>query len=72
MTALKPLEPSPVQSALATSRQPQLRRLSVVEDDERIEITGRVSSYYMKSVALETVKAAADGRSILLLVEVES
>jgi len=49
-----------------------LRRLSVVEDDERIEITGRVSSYYMKSVALETVKAAADGRSILLPVEVES
>ena len=54
MTVLESLELSSIQSALATSCKPELRRLSVVENDDRVEICGRVSSFYMKSVAIET------------------
>jgi hypothetical protein len=71
MTATETLDLSAVQTALVRSRQPELRRLAVVEIDERIEISGRVSSFYMKSIALETAKAAADGRSISLNIEVD-
>lgn len=71
MTALESLELSPAQTALATSCQPEIRRLAVVRLDDRLEISGRVSSFYMKSVALETVKAVARGRTISLNVEVD-
>lgn len=72
MTTLESLELSAVQTALASSRQPEIRRLSVSESDDRIEVYGRVSTYYLKSVALETAKSAADGRTVLLNIEVES
>ncbi len=71
MTVLESLELSSIQAALATSCQPEIRRLTVVETDDCVEIRGRVSSYYMKSVAIETVKAASDGRPILLNIEVD-
>ena len=72
MTVLESLELSSIQTALTTSCQPEIRRLSVVENDDRVEICGRVSTFYMKSVAIETVKAASDGRPILLNIEVDS
>jgi hypothetical protein len=71
MTALVPAAASSVRRALARSCQPELRALTVLEFDERIEIGGRVSSYYLKSVALETAKAASDGRSVVLNIEVD-
>ncbi|MBX3397683.1 MAG: hypothetical protein KF873_02990 [Gemmataceae bacterium] len=71
MTALQTVAISPVSNAMARSRQPELRKLTVLEFDDRIEIGGRVSSFYVLSVALETAKAASDGRAIVLHVEVD-
>ncbi len=71
MTALESRTGSSVRLALMQSHLPELRALAVLEFDDRIEIGGRVSSYYLLSVALETVKAASDGRAIALHVEVD-
>ena len=72
MTVIDSPALSNVQSALASCRQQELRRLSVVETEDRIEVYGRVSTFYLKSVALETVKSAADGRAVQIHIEVES
>jgi hypothetical protein len=71
MSVVETLELGSIQTALHKSCQPELRRLTVVESDDRVEIGGRVSSYYLKSVAIETIKAASDGRPILLNIEVD-
>lgn len=71
MTVLDSLELGSVKTAVATSCQPEIRRLTVIENEDRVEVFGRVTSFYMKSVALETVKAACDGRPILLNIEVD-
>ena len=72
MTATDRLELSPLQHVLANSCQPQLRNLSVIETDDRVIITGRVSSYFIKSLALESVKNVVDHRSLILNIEVEA
>jgi hypothetical protein len=60
-------EPSDV---LTASPLPQLRRLVVTATDDEIVITGRVSSYYMKQLAQEALRAAAGDRRLLNQVEV--
>lgn len=72
MTTFDTYQPSPAQQALANSCQPQLRRLQVVETEDHVLISGRVKSFYLKSLALETVKTAAAGpRPMVFNVEVE-
>lgn len=71
MTALEPVAKSSVLSAMSRSCQPELRKLTVLDFDDRIEIGGRVSSYYLLSIALETAKAASDGRAIVLHIKVD-
>jgi hypothetical protein len=41
--------------ALRHSSHPALRKLSVEETDDRIIISGRVASYYLKQLAQETI-----------------
>lgn len=50
--------------ALLRSSNPEVRRLSVKETDETVEITGVVSCFYLKQLAGESVRAAAAGRRI--------
>lgn len=59
-----------VASALLKSSNPEVRRLLVRETDSTVEITGRVSCYYLKQLAQETLRGAAAGRLILNRVEV--
>lgn len=62
----------PVTAAEALTHSPicQLRRLAVRADDDRVVITGVVSSYYLKQMAQETVRALIGGRTLLNNVEV--
>lgn len=62
-----PTEPA---NALTTSPLGQLRRLVVTADDTQVVITGRVSSYYLKQMAQETVRHALGERTLLNRVEV--
>jgi hypothetical protein len=50
--------------ALKRSAHPALRQLSVEETESAIVITGRVSSYYLKQLAQETVMPLRDGREL--------
>ncbi len=59
-----------VQSALNSSVQPEVRRVIVDDQDDHVEVYGRVSSYYMKSLAIEAVKTASGGRPIVVHIEV--
>ena len=63
-------EPACPQSALAASPQPELRRLGVTVSEAEVFISGRVSCYYLKSLAQETVKRTADGKRVVNRVEV--
>lgn len=60
------LPPPPIRAgeALLRSSNPELRRLSVKETDETVEITGVVSCFYLKQLAGETIRTAAAGRRI--------
>lgn len=49
------LTPSSATQALRKSSHPALRRLSVEETEETIILSGRVSSYYLKQLAQETI-----------------
>ena len=53
------------------SSNPELRRLVVQETEESIEIEGRVSCYYVKQLAQETLRRVADGRRVINRVLVE-
>ncbi len=64
------LEMQSVVDLLRTSSNPELRRLSVRESDEEIRLTGRVSSFYLKQLAQESVRPVAEGRRIINQVEV--
>jgi hypothetical protein len=59
-------------SALATSPQPELRRLLVNINEAEVVISGRVSCFYLKQLAQETVKANADGKRVVNRVEVHN
>ena len=57
--------------ALSTSSQPELRQLSTIESDDAIHITGRVSCFYMKQMAFETVKHVSGDCQVYCSVEVD-
>ena len=46
------------------------RRLVVTVNDAEVVITGRVSSYYMKQLAQETIRSTVGDRRLLNNVEV--
>jgi hypothetical protein len=50
---------------LEDSSQHELRRLRVVETDSSVILEGRVTSYYLKQLAQELVRPAADGRRVV-------
>lgn len=51
--------------ALRHSPIPALRKLSVEETDGLVVILGRVSSYYHKQLAQETIMPHLDGRELV-------
>jgi hypothetical protein len=57
----------PTRAALALDRSPipALRKLSVEESEAAIVINGRVTSYYLKQLAQETIMPVLDGRALL-------
>jgi hypothetical protein len=63
------LTPEPA-GVLNLSPLAQLRRLCVTVNDDEVVITGRVTSYYLKSLAQESVRPTIGERRLLNLVEV--
>jgi hypothetical protein len=59
------LPPPTAGLALLKSSNPEVRLLKVHETEDALEITGRVSCYYLKQLAQETVRGAAAGRRIV-------
>lgn len=57
-------------AVLTTSPLPQLRRLLVTTTDHEVVITGRVTSYYMKQLAQESIRSVLGARRLLNHVEV--
>ena len=57
-------------TALLSASNPELRRLVVRETDDEVQVSGQVSSFYLKSLAQEAVRSAANGRPIVNRVEV--
>lgn len=55
---------------LTSSPLPQLRRLVVTVSEGEVVITGRVSSFYFKQLAQETLRPSIGRRRILNRVEV--
>lgn len=55
---------------LSESPLPELRRLVVTVTDGEVVLSGRVSSYYLKQVAQETVRFAASDRKLVNRVQV--
>lgn len=53
---------SEVAYMLRQSPLPDLRRLDVEESEFEVVITGRVSSYYLKQLAQETIRVALGER----------
>ena len=64
MSALAPVSSRVVQ-ALRQSSHPALRALAVEETEESIVLTGRVSSYYLKQLAQETVMPVRGPRQLV-------
>lgn len=69
MNAYPVLAPEPAE-VLTASPLPQLRRLVVTATDREVVITGRVSSYYLKQLAQEALRAALGDRTLRNQVEV--
>ncbi len=67
---LSTLGPSQAALALRQSPLPPLRKLSLEETDDLIVIEGKVSSYYLKQLAQETVRPLLGGRKLLNRVDV--
>ena len=47
---------SRARAALSKSKIRDLRRVSIVQDEDRIVVSGRVSSYYHKQLAQELIR----------------
>lgn len=58
-------------AALANSSIRDLRGLNVRTDAGSLQVSGRVTSYYHKQVAFETVRSVAGGLKILNVVDVK-
>ena len=65
VNAIAPDDPEAAKDILSQSPITELRELKVSEDRERVFISGRVSSFYHKQLAQETVRQAAHGRSVV-------
>lgn len=57
--------PACPRETLSASPLPELRRLVVTATDDEVVITGRVSSYYLKQLAQESVRVAVGARRLL-------
>jgi osmotically-inducible protein OsmY len=62
--------PTP-EAVLSSSPMPELRRLVVMATDQEVVLTGRVSSYYMKQMAQESVRTTVGPRKLLNRVVVQ-
>jgi len=60
--AVSSLLNSPLAQALRGSPLPPLRKLTLEETDQEVILSGRVSSYYLKQLAQETVMPLLGGR----------
>jgi len=56
--------------ALATSSISEIRLLSVHREHNTLEVSGQVRSFYLKQIALETVRSVSRGMTILNRVDV--
>jgi len=70
MSPLMLSPPSLAAEALLTAPNRELRRLEAWETEVDVHVSGRVSSFYFKQLAQETVRHAAKGRPIINHVEV--
>lgn len=59
------LDPPSPEATLSASPLPELRQLVVHASEQEVVITGRVSSYYMKQLAQESVRCAVGPRKLL-------
>lgn len=59
------LATTPASLALRHSPIPALRKLSLEESDSVVVIQGKVSSYYLKQLAQETVMPVLAGRTLV-------
>ena len=64
------LEQSRLALALCRSPIPALRKLTLDESDNSIILQGRVTSYYLKQLAQETLLPLLEGRQLLNRVQV--
>jgi hypothetical protein len=64
------LDQSQLALALRRSPIPALRKLTLEESDGGIILQGRVTSYYLKQLAQETLLPLLDGRQLLNRVQV--
>lgn len=70
MVATELLPIQSVEAVLAASPQPELRRLVVIETDDEVRLIGKVSSFYLKQLAQESIRPALGGRKLRNLVDV--
>jgi hypothetical protein len=70
MIAAPVLPPPTPEAALSASPLPELRRLVVTTSENEVVITGRVSSYYLKQLAQESLRGSVGPRKLLNRVEV--
>ena len=70
MNAAPVLSPPSPEAVLSASPLPELRRLVVTTSENEVVITGRVSSYYLKQLAQESVRNTVGPRKLLNRVEV--
>ena len=70
MSATIPVNLQVIQ-ALRQSSHPALRRLLIEETETAVVITGRVSSYYLKQLAQETIMPMRGCRDVVNRVSVE-
>ena len=64
------LSPSSLEAVLSSSPIPELRRLAVVESESEVVLEGRVSSYYLKQMAQESIRSVLGQRRLSNRVEV--
>jgi hypothetical protein len=57
--------------ALSKSSHPALRHLSVEDNEGNLIISGKVSSYYLKQLAQETIMPCREGLRLVNRVDVE-
>jgi hypothetical protein len=64
MSASNVPEPTSPVVLLSESPIPELRKLAVTETDGEVVISGRVSSFYIKQMAQESVRPGMAGRRL--------